>query len=233
MPRGRFINRKIVDDYRLNSVPVEAELLYLKMITHLDREGRLQAEPKLINKKFYALRDFTDEQVEEWLNALWNEKKQGKGLIELYEVEGHKYLWMPGFWGEQTTGWQNTTYFREAPSEIPPPGVKAQPAKAPEPKEKQKPSLQVDEILDPKLAANVRYFQEKLGRIPSVPEFEQLKGMTDYPDGWFEKAVDEAVSYNKRNLRYIEKILERWQQEGHRSPEAKQSGKIEGLLVEE
>jgi DNA replication protein len=43
-----------------------------------------------------------------------------------------------------------------------------------------------------------------------------------YPPGWIEAAFEEAVTNNKRNWRYIERILERWAAEG------KQSGKDRG-----
>jgi DNA replication protein len=43
-----------------------------------------------------------------------------------------------------------------------------------------------------------------------------------YPQDWIEAAFEEAVTNNKRNWRYIERILERWAAEG------KQSGKDRG-----
>jgi hypothetical protein len=35
-----------------------------------------------------------------------------------------------------------------------------------------------------------------------------------YPAGWIREAFKEAVLRNKRNIRYIAKILERWSTEG-------------------
>jgi DnaD/phage-associated family protein len=35
-----------------------------------------------------------------------------------------------------------------------------------------------------------------------------------YPRGWIEQAMDEAVLYNRRNWRYIEAILARWEMTG-------------------
>ena len=44
---------------------------------------------------------------------------------------------------------------------------------------------------------------------------ERLKEIaSDVPEGWFAMAVQEAVDYNKRNLRYIERILENWSVNG-------------------
>jgi len=35
-----------------------------------------------------------------------------------------------------------------------------------------------------------------------------------YPEEWIRDAIGEAVSYNKRNWRYIQAILENWTREG-------------------
>ena len=37
-----------------------------------------------------------------------------------------------------------------------------------------------------------------------------------YPENWIRDAVREAVSLNKRNWRYIERILENWAAEGRK-----------------
>lgn len=39
----------------------------------------------------------------------------------------------------------------------------------------------------------------------------------DTPEGWFEAATAEAVSQNKRNLKYIQAILARWKRDGYKS----------------
>jgi len=38
--------------------------------------------------------------------------------------------------------------------------------------------------------------------------------LTQYPEEWLRDAILEAVNANKRNWRYIERILERWTTEG-------------------
>ena len=209
MPDGRMINKKIVDNERLAEVPIEADDLFMKMILFLDREGRLSfpANPTLILKKIFPLRDYTVEQIEEWLKALAGKRKQGLGLIELYEVEGRRYLWMPGFKGEQSKSWLNTTYNREAPSDIPPPpGTKDPPV----PK-----SPDVEDIIDQRLKEIVKLYGEKIG-VPAPDIYERLKDISkEYPEeGWFEEAVSEAVKHNAKSLDYIETILKRYRKEG-------------------
>jgi DnaD/phage-associated family protein len=72
-----------------------------------------------------------------------------------------------------------------------------------------------------KLAQIVKAYEAEIGLVtPNISE--RLKEIAStYPDGWFEKAVAEASKYNKRNLSYIEKILERWKAEGITSNKSK------------
>jgi DnaD/phage-associated family protein len=49
---------------------------------------------------------------------------------------------------------------------------------------------------------------------------EELKEAEElYPAPWIESAFKEAVSLNKRNWKYIEAILKRWESEGKESGE--------------
>ena len=67
-----------------------------------------------------------------------------------------------------------------------------------------------ENILDPNLAAMVKYHEEKLGLLTPIA-FEKLKDIADnYPEGWFEKATDETCTLGKRSLSYIEGILKNW-----------------------
>ncbi|GAH42947.1 unnamed protein product, partial [marine sediment metagenome] len=87
------------------------------------------------------------------------------------------------------------------------------------------PSSKTKDILDPKLGAIAECFEENIGMLtPAL--FERLKLIADtYPEGWFEKAVEEACGYGKRNLGYIEKILERWSKEGLSPSKTKRTDK--------
>jgi len=41
MARGRFISKSIATDLAVNSMSIEAHLLYVMAIPHLDRDGRI------------------------------------------------------------------------------------------------------------------------------------------------------------------------------------------------
>jgi len=81
-------------------------------------------------------------------------------------------------------------------------------------KEPRKSSKIADGILDPKLAAIAKSYEDNIAMLTPavVPRLEEISDT--YPDGWFQEAVKEAVEYNHRNLRYIETILKRWKEEG-------------------
>ena len=61
-------------------------------------------------------------------------------------------------------------------------------------------------------------YEDNIGRLtPTIAE--RLKDIAgEYPRGWFEEALKDAVSLEHRNLKYIEAILERWKVEGFKTP---------------
>ena len=130
MPEGRLIKRKIADNERLNSLPVPARLLYDRLILFVDREARHHANPRLLLRRFFPLDDYTDEEMQGWLEGLHKAKKNGVSLLELYEVDNIQYLWLPGFEQEQSKSWSHPTHgtkWKEAESSIPPPPEKTRP----------------------------------------------------------------------------------------------------------
>ena len=57
-------------------------------------------------------------------------------------------------------------------------------------------------------------YEQNIGLLTSMIA-EQLKDAEKvYPEGWISDAFKEAVALNKRNWRYIARILERWSTEG-------------------
>ena len=51
MARGRMISTTVSTDKRLNSLSVEAELVYLMAIPQLDRDGLIDGDPILVYAK--------------------------------------------------------------------------------------------------------------------------------------------------------------------------------------
>jgi DNA replication protein len=60
-------------------------------------------------------------------------------------------------------------------------------------------------------------YEQNIGMLTPIIAEQLLTAQRDYPEEWLREAIAEAVSYNKRNWRYISRILENWQQEGKSS----------------
>ena len=57
-------------------------------------------------------------------------------------------------------------------------------------------------------------YEENIGMLTPLISEELSQAERLYPASWITDAIKEAASLNKRNWRYISRILERWQQEG-------------------
>lgn len=110
--RGRFISDSIATDARLNSLSVEAELVYLMAIPHLDRDGLIEGDPDVLWGKVCPKRrvflDGIATFIQEWATA---------GLVLMYDTDNGPVLWFKGFAKNQT----GLRYDRETPSKFPPP----------------------------------------------------------------------------------------------------------------
>jgi DnaD/phage-associated family protein len=59
-----------------------------------------------------------------------------------------------------------------------------------------------------------RIYEENIGTITPLIGERLLAAIEEYPPGWVADAIREAVELNRRNWRYIERMLERWLMEG-------------------
>jgi DnaD/phage-associated family protein len=57
-------------------------------------------------------------------------------------------------------------------------------------------------------------YEENIGLLTPMIAEELKDALTQYPEEWIRDAVKEAVEANKRNWRYMARILERWTTEG-------------------
>ena len=57
-------------------------------------------------------------------------------------------------------------------------------------------------------------YEENIGMLTPLISEELSQAERLYPANWITDAIKEAASLNKRNWRYISRILERWHQEG-------------------
>ncbi len=57
-------------------------------------------------------------------------------------------------------------------------------------------------------------YEQNIGMLTPLTSEEIKDALTQYPEDWLRDAILESVNANKRNWRYIERILERWTTEG-------------------
>ncbi len=62
-------------------------------------------------------------------------------------------------------------------------------------------------------------YEQNIGLVTPLVGEELKEAERLYPSSWIEQAFREAVSLNKRNWRYIRRILERWSTEGKENGE--------------
>ncbi len=234
MARGRFVNKKISYSSRVAALPEPAQKLYTWMITHLDRDGRMHGNARLVKQLVIPNSRYSYKLVENWLNLMAEQvdPETGYGLISRYNVGRLECIWMEGFDTEQGVGsWRR----KETPSVIPePPESVHKEAKHRVSCPPNGDHIPTEEIVDNKLKAIITCYESGIGQAtPAV--FEKLKDICDeYPDGWFKKAVKEAELQNKRNLSYVTAILKRWKVEGITDkPKKGKTDKLESYFDEE
>lgn len=59
-----------------------------------------------------------------------------------------------------------------------------------------------------------RLYEQNIGPLTPIIADQLVVAASEYPAEWIEDAIGEAVSYNKRSWRYIQRILENWKESG-------------------
>lgn len=112
MASGRFLSISIAEDERLGKLSITAELIYIKTIPHLDRDGMISGKPGLLWAKACPLREelfgHTQAIVEEWVKL---------GLVIRFATDEGPVLFFTGFSKNNNL----PHYDRERPSRFPPP----------------------------------------------------------------------------------------------------------------
>lgn len=111
MAEGRFISRTIAFSEQLGQVSLEADYLFMRMLPHLDCEGRLAGSARSIRAHVCPLRD---DLTIEGVSAALAELDQAR-LVNWYEVDGIQCVEYPNFSKHQVGLRKN----REAASRVP------------------------------------------------------------------------------------------------------------------
>jgi DnaD/phage-associated family protein len=59
-----------------------------------------------------------------------------------------------------------------------------------------------------------RLYEQNIGPLTPLVADKLIKALEMYPLDWIETAIEESVAYNRRNWRYIARILENWAADG-------------------
>ena len=59
-----------------------------------------------------------------------------------------------------------------------------------------------------------RLYEQNIGPLTPMIADRLINALETYPPEWIEAALEEAVAYNRRNWKYIARILENWTAEG-------------------
>jgi len=59
-----------------------------------------------------------------------------------------------------------------------------------------------------------RLYEQNIGLLTPLIADHLVSALESYPQIWIEDAINEAVSYNRRSWRYIQRILEQWSTQG-------------------
>lgn len=57
-------------------------------------------------------------------------------------------------------------------------------------------------------------YEQNIGLVTPIIADRLVEAIEHYPETWIEDAISEAVAYNRRSWRYIQRILENWATEG-------------------
>lgn len=114
MARGRMINQTIDYDPEFNALSIEAQLMYMRALAFLDRDGLIMGHPRGLLSKVAPLM----ESMQPLMPGIINEWVD-QGLVIRYTVKIGDILFFKGF-GKNQSGMH---YDRESPSRFdPPPG---------------------------------------------------------------------------------------------------------------
>ena len=107
-----MLKKEISDSKKLGKLTSDRpRVLYLMMLPHLDRDGRLKADPYQIKGQVCTMLTYSVTSIQKALEQL-----HGAGLLVLYQVDGEQYVEYTRF-----NDFQAFNYDRESKSKIPAP----------------------------------------------------------------------------------------------------------------
>lgn len=63
-----------------------------------------------------------------------------------------------------------------------------------------------------------RLYEQNVGLLTPLIAEQLIAALETYPQPWIEEAIAEAVAYNRRSWRYVQRILDQWATNGRQPP---------------
>jgi DNA replication protein len=82
--------------------------------------------------------------------------------------------------------------------------------------------------IEPERPNVFRLYEQNIGLVTPIIADQLIEALELYPREWIEDAIREAVDYNRRQWRYIQRILERWVTEGRGNETDRRRGRSPG-----
>lgn len=108
--RIRTIKPEFWQSETVASLPYEARLLFIGLWNLADDHGRFRAHPAIVRGQLFPFDEHAD--VVAWLGLLAR-----AGLVQLYETEGHRFGFLPGFAEHQKIDKRAATRIPDPPAD--------------------------------------------------------------------------------------------------------------------
>lgn len=232
MARKRMIDPGFWNDEKLGTCTRDERLLFMGLISNADDEGRLQGHPSLLRSIIFPYdNDLTPEQVKVWLDGLNN-----KQLIQIYQVNNQTYILIPNFHKHQTINKPTKSTLPvplktttaplpedySSPTALLPPNRREEKIKEEKEKEVEENAREdAAAAADKELIKSIQTILQDSGILsPSLTEvaeiYRWLKEQKWDIDMFAQAAKDMALG-NKRQVKYITKIFNRWSDSGFKT----------------
>jgi len=82
---NRILKESIRESYSINQLSDKAEILFYRLVTYADDFGLFKADPCLVNKALFPLKDYREKQVTLWLDEIG-----AAGMVAFYQGSDDK-----------------------------------------------------------------------------------------------------------------------------------------------
>lgn len=233
MARKRMIDPSFWTDEKLGNCSIQERYLFMGLVSNADDEGYGRANPKLLKSLIFPYDDLRASDLENWLSRLG-----GLKLIVLYGVDEQTYYYLPNFTKHQTINKPTKSSFPK-PTDLLredygsttvalPPKRKEEKRREEKRKENNK-KENSPAGSGSNCPSNIFTIWENINARPITGfEAERLQDLENiFSTQWIVDAMSEAGKAGKRNLRYVEGILNNWQSDGRNSKQSKKESFVE------